>query len=108
MCKQKGVVYKIPCNDCGARYIGETLRTVDERTKEHRRATQKGDVLSSAVAELARLNDHAIAWDSAVAVDRESGTSRKIKEALHIVMEKVKGPLMNKDDGSRSAMCGKD
>ena len=79
MCKQKGVVYKIPCNDCGARYIGETLRTLDERTKEHQRATQKGDVLSSAVAEHARLNDHAIAWDSAVVVDRESGTtSRKI------------------------------
>ena len=37
---------------------------------------------------------------SAVVVDRESGTtSRKIKEALHIVMEKAKGPLMNKDDG---------
>ena len=44
-------------------------------------------------------NDHAIAWDSAVVVDRESGTtSRKIKEVLHIVMEKAKGPLMNKDE----------
>ena len=69
MCKQNGMVCKIPCNNCGARYIGETLRTLYERTKEHRRATQKGDVLSSAVAEHAQLNDHAIAWDSAEAVD---------------------------------------
>ena len=38
--------------------------------------------------------------DSAIVVNQELGTtSRKIKEALHIVMEKAKGPLMNTDDG---------
>ena len=76
MCKQKGVVYKILCNDCGARYTGETLRTSDEILE---RATGKGDVLSSAVAEHTQLNDHSIVWDIAVVVDREFGTTlRKI------------------------------
>ena len=73
---------------------------MDERTKEHKRATGKGDVLSSAVAEHARLNKHAIAWDSAVAVDRELGTtSRKIKEAHTHCEGEGERIIVNKDDG---------
>ena len=48
---QKGVVYEVPCKDCGATYTGETLRTIEHRLKEHKRSTEKGDFTSSAVAE---------------------------------------------------------
>ena len=34
--KQEGVVYKIPC-ECGKVYIGETVRSMHERIKEHDR-----------------------------------------------------------------------
>ncbi|XP_071639978.1 uncharacterized protein [Temnothorax longispinosus] len=33
--KETGVVYKIECNDCNASYIGQTLRHLETRVKEH-------------------------------------------------------------------------
>ncbi|XP_071581632.1 uncharacterized protein [Temnothorax nylanderi] len=33
--KKTGVVYKIECNDCNASYIGQTLRHLETRVKEH-------------------------------------------------------------------------
>ena len=101
--KKKGVVYEIPCGSCEEVYVGETLRTVDDRVKEHKRHTAKGEVLQSAVAEHAREKEHTIAWDSARIVDRAGGwTQRKVKEALHIACHKSRGsPLMNKDDGMK-------
>ncbi|KAG0424581.1 hypothetical protein HPB47_028207 [Ixodes persulcatus] len=34
---EKGIVYKIPCQDCGSSYIGETGREKITRMKEHQR-----------------------------------------------------------------------
>ena len=33
--EKSNVVYEIPCNDCSAKYIGESSRTVKVRTHEH-------------------------------------------------------------------------
>ncbi|XP_024871861.1 uncharacterized protein LOC112454599, partial [Temnothorax curvispinosus] len=33
--KETGVVYKIECNDCNVSYIGQTLRHLETRVKEH-------------------------------------------------------------------------
>ena len=35
MCKARDVVYKVSCGGCGASYIGETARSVEERYREH-------------------------------------------------------------------------
>ena len=40
--KRSKVVYQIPCN-CGKKYIGETVRRLETRMKEHRDACQRGD-----------------------------------------------------------------
>ena len=53
--KRKGVVYRIPCEDCDAVYIGETLRTLPTRLQEHLRHTRKGEQQRSAIAENVRV-----------------------------------------------------
>ncbi|XP_022101529.1 uncharacterized protein LOC110985087 [Acanthaster planci] len=49
--RRGGVVYKIPCGDCGKVYIGETGRPIGTRIKEHQRDVRLSRVESSAVAE---------------------------------------------------------
>ena len=41
---KKSVVYKIPCKDCNVSYIGETKRSFEVRTNEHKRAVKNQDV----------------------------------------------------------------
>ena len=35
MCNVKNLVYRIKCNICDAKYVGETHRTFESRIKEH-------------------------------------------------------------------------
>ena len=49
--KKTNVVYQIPCSSCSASYIGQTSRALDTRLKEHKKAVEKGDTSTSAVAE---------------------------------------------------------
>ena len=55
-----GVVYRIDCEECEASYIGQTGRQLKERIKEHRRATEKGNILESGVAEHVASTGHSI------------------------------------------------
>ena len=95
---RKDVVYSVMCDECDSTYIGETMRTLDARMKEHRRHTMKGEILKSAVAEHACLLDHAIDWESANVLDYTGDFGqRKITEALRI--RRHTGVLMSKDRG---------
>jgi len=53
------VVYRIPYS-CGEAYIGETVRRLEARVKEHRDACQKGALEKSALAEHAWMSHHPI------------------------------------------------
>ena len=44
------VVYHIPCS-CGKMYIGETVRRLETRVKEHRDACQEGVLEKSGLVE---------------------------------------------------------
>ena len=93
----KGVVYSVKCKDCEDEYIGETLRSMKVRMKEHERHTRFGRIDESAVAEHARVNDHVIDWAGAKVLDTDCGRmSRRVREALHIAKMQ---PAMNKDCG---------
>ena len=56
--QQKGVVYSIPCSDCPKKYIGETLRTMEVRLKEHDKPKRMGKIEN-----LQWLNMHA-SWST--------------------------------------------
>ena len=60
---KSGVVYRIPCMDCEASYVGQTLRNLDQRLKEHKRAVITGDTSSSALAEHSWSVHHRVDWD---------------------------------------------
>ena len=60
---RKGVIYRVPCKECDAVYIGETLHNLEERLKEHKRHVEKSDPKGSAIAEHVLKTGHSIAWD---------------------------------------------
>ena len=57
--KQAKVVYEIPYS-CGKAYIGETVKRLETRVKEHQVACQKGAPQKSALAEHEWENHYAI------------------------------------------------
>lgn len=92
-------VYSIMCETCQGEYVGETLRAVGVRRKEHQDAVRQGDTLKSAIAEHVHgcLQQHVIDWESMKVLDRAtSQTERRIKEAVHIHKRR---PEMNRDQG---------
>jgi predicted GIY-YIG superfamily endonuclease len=62
MGKQSNVVYQIPCS-CGKVYIGETIRRLQSRVKEHQDACRKYQTEKSAIAEHAWGMYHVILWE---------------------------------------------
>ena len=84
MVKQAKVVYRILCS-CGEVYIGETVRRLDARVKEHRDACQKGALEISALGEHAWKNHHSIKWQEVSVVDRTSTAKELLgKEAIYL------------------------
>ena len=87
----------VSCKDCMDQYVGETIRSMAVRIKEHTRHTRDSRIDLSAVAEHAAVNGHGIDWATAKGIDRAKITqAREVKEALHIAH---KAPKINKDQG---------
>ena len=95
------VVYSIKCNTCEEEYVGETMRALHVRCKEHRDAIRLVHPEKSAVAEhvLDSNNEepHEIKWSEVTILDHAKHTrERKIREAFQI---EKKHPGMNRDRG---------
>lgn len=89
------LVYQIPCLDCSATYVGETKRKLGVRIKEHSADVRKFRVFPKDMSDCTALckhmvsNEHRINTDDVKILDRESmGRKRKIKEAIHIHLQK--------------------
>ena len=84
----KNCIYNIPCS-CGQSYTGETGRPLAVRLQEHRKATVRGEVEKSGMAEHAWSNgDHRPAWDETKIIGHEPHWKiRKIKEAAHMILD---------------------
>ena len=97
--KQPGVIYALSCKDCEKKYSGETARTIEVRTKEHKRNTHFQQVNASAVGAHAILEGHMIDWMRPQILDRSIRTQhQKTKEALWIANYDEEH-LLNQDVG---------
>ena len=96
---QRDVVYSVKCETCQDEYVGETMRALEVRTKEHRDAIRLNHPEKSAIAEhvLERNGSHDIDWHNVRVIDRATGMKeRKVREAFAIEERK---PAMNRDKG---------
>ena len=100
--KQAKVVYRIPCS-CGEGYIGETVRRLEARVKEHRDACQKGALKMSALAEHTWMKHHPIKWVKVSVID-QARTAKEllVKEAIYI---QLNPPSLNRNGGLELPRC---
>ena len=66
-----GAIYKIPCKDCSASYIGESGWPLTTRLKEHKKAVAQLSKHHSALAEHVCDTGHEIDWESVSILDKE-------------------------------------
>ena len=82
--KVPGVIYAIGRKDGPKVYIGETRRTVDQRSREYKAHFRFGRKEQSAIACHAIEENHSIHWDPLVIEKEGHVVKRKVKEALRI------------------------
>nr|VZI00047.1 unnamed protein product [Spirometra erinaceieuropaei] len=67
--EQSAVVYSIPCQNCDARYVGETGKRLGTRLHEHQLATNRKDKLSMVYGHVKQQN-HNFAFEKARVIGR--------------------------------------
>ncbi len=109
---KSGVVYCIPCNNCEAKYIGETGRPFGVRLEEHKKEAEKTSVRSymrsarktseqeqhkSAITDHVVSKNHVMNWEEGKVIAREDlKFQRWVQESIHIRQTQ---PNMNRDEG---------
>ncbi|XP_078614276.1 uncharacterized protein LOC144883555 [Branchiostoma floridae x Branchiostoma japonicum] len=86
-----GVIYKVACEECGEVYVGETERSLGERTMEHQKSLDRLDSKST-LSQHHLQSRHLVTTkpisDNIEIIDLEARKAhRKIKEAIHIQLE---------------------
>ena len=90
-------VYSVKCKTCSGEYVGETLRVLRVRKKEHCDVIRPGQISQSAIAEHVHEQSmpHEIDWQGMKAIDPTRWKrERRIREAFHIQKHK---PQLNRD-----------
>ena len=87
LCSATHAIYSIKCKTCDEEYIGESLRSLDTRCREHRDAIWLAQCTKSAVADHVLSEEHSqpheIDWQSVRILGRAQGTAeRRMKEAI--------------------------
>ena len=96
--ERSNVVYRIPCAECPATYVGESKRKLCKKIDEHKRALRMCDFNASAIAEHAWNAGHHVDWSGVTILDLDQNLHRRLTlEACHIRMQP--SPV-NRDRGS--------
>ena len=79
-------VYKIPCNNCSASYVGESKRHLEVRIGEDKESNEEKFVVFSHQ----KNYNHSFDWDNVSILDREPNFwKRQISEMIHIFTRKL-------------------
>ena len=79
------MVYRLQCENCPKRYIGQTGNALTTRVKQHRAACRLQHLDKSAVTAHSLTEGHRIAWNDAKVLAQESNyTKRRFLESWHI------------------------
>ena len=82
--RKKGVIYKVPCRDCEASFIGETGRSLQKRITEHKYAVKTNN-RKNGIAVHAWDMEHRPDWDATEILEMEPHYwKRRILEAIWI------------------------
>lgn len=87
---KSNVIYKIGGRDRDASYVGKTSSALKTRLSEHKKAVEKADFSSSALAEHAWSHNHLIDWMNTGILNIESCYHLRLtREAIHIRRQSV-------------------
>ncbi|KAG0419204.1 hypothetical protein HPB47_004288 [Ixodes persulcatus] len=96
------LVYKIPCQDCGSSYIGETGRKKITRMKEHQRDVKYS---TNATRLKTELVDHA--WTTGHTFDFTAATTLAKEDSVETRKKVAEGSILNSPSGARETSNGR-
>jgi len=96
---QKSGIYKITCDDCPFVYIGQTIRSIQERYKEHDYHFRFCHSEKSSVAKHRHETGHKITQADNLSLLHQVIDNRQIDAYETLFIHKEKSPLMNADFG---------
>ena len=91
------MVYSSRCGTCEAEYVGETIRPLATRIKEHKDSVMKKNTKSALGEHVINNPGHDIEFEKVKVIDSECrNLQRKVKEAIHI---RERNPSLNRQIG---------
>ena len=90
------VIYKIPCADCDASYVGQTRRLLSTRLKEHRSHISRNTSQKSVITNH-RLMGHEFKWEEVEVLDREPVLNKRLTSEM-IFIKRQKNSLNLQSD----------
>ena len=107
--KQRKGIYQLSCPcDPKSTYVGQTIRAIDKRCLEHKRAAEKGNWQHSGISQHKESCDEPVDWENPTVLKTMSGKSKKglsyglkVREALEIKRQNSgPGQGLNEDFGA--------